>query len=123
MLTVKPIALLSHCHEELGAILIPLSIIGHCNNAPVRESQSLVELIHEWLSVDAFATPTCACRVTSLNHEILNHSMKHSAIVITLHTELNEVPTGSWSLFGPQIDLDLTIVGLEDYFCGGRWLL
>jgi hypothetical protein len=43
-------------------------------------------------------------RATSLNHEVLDHSVKVQAVVEPVIDELEEVPSGLWAVLGVQSD-------------------
>ena len=89
----------------------------------MRESQPLVKLIHEGLSVDAFSAGAGPSRIASLYHEVLDHPMKNGPVVIALKAKLDEVAAGSRRLTSPEINLDLPIIRLKyDFRRSGRLL-
>ena len=114
VLLFKPIARRSYSHEELGAVLVPLTFVGHCDDATVRESESLMELIHERFPIGALTTVASASRVAALYHEVLDHPMEHRVVVVALKTKLDKVAAGPGSLPSPQVDFNLAIVCLKN---------
>jgi hypothetical protein len=62
-----------------------------------------VELINKVaLRIDALAPGAGPCRVTALDHEVLDNSMKYSFIIIAFHAKLYEILAGSWGFITPE---------------------
>lgn len=77
-------------HEKLRFIVI-FSSISHSNDTSPCEFKSLMKLIPERSTINRLSTHTCTSRVTTLDHESRDKSMKYSIDVISVDTMLNEV--------------------------------
>ena len=51
---------------------------------------------------------TCACRISALNHEILDNSMELETIIITAPRQLCKVTARHWHMLPVQLQLDCT---------------
>lgn len=59
--------------------------------------------------------------LTHLYHEVLDHSVDESIVVVSLKSELDEVATGQRSFSRPKFNVDVTVGGMEKYLArGGR---
>ena len=87
--------------------------------------QATMKLIHKGTApVYGLSTFTCACGITTLDHEVLDHSVEEGTIVVTLQTELEEVAACPWSLSRPEIYLYGAMSSLKYHFaCSLRLLL
>lgn len=83
MFSVKPVAVMSSSHEKLRPILVALSIVSHCNDSSMGKGQSLVELVDKGSTINALTPSSRACWVATLHHEVFDHPVEQSAIVVT----------------------------------------
>lgn len=90
--------------EELTSIGVRPSI-GH-GKSSLEVSQSWSEFILEFLSVDTLPSSPRRSRVSSLDHEVLDDSMKHCCVIVSLSSESDKVRAGFRSLFREELDLD-----------------
>jgi hypothetical protein len=104
---------LSESDEELGVVGVTVSI-GHGYQPSVGELQPLMKLIFEGTSIDGLAPSSSASGITALYHEARNDSMEDGVIVVSLHAQLDEVPTSQRSLSRPQFYVKLTMTGVEN---------
>lgn len=86
------------CNEELRAISIR-AVVGHRQQAAVRESQPLMEFVFERAPKGRFAAIARARRITALDHEIFHQSMENSAVKIVLQAVLHEIAARKWGLY------------------------
>lgn len=102
MLTIQKVALRTG-NKELAAIGIPAAV-GHCQEARRIVLERKV-LIAECVSINACDTGAIALhKITALNHEILNDSVKAGTFVANGHTiwpifsctELSKVLSSAW---------------------------
>ena len=55
-------------------------------------------------------------RVATLNHEVLNHTMKQSAVIVALANQLKHVVTMFWSLV-IKAHNDVALLCFDFYLC------
>ena len=116
VLFLKPFTRRSHRHEELRAILVPFTFVGHRDDSSVREGKSLMKLIHKRFSIGAFTALTSASWVSALNHEVFDHPMEDCVVIVAFKAKLEEVTAGTRGLTSPQVNFNLTIVCLKNDF-------
>ena len=75
--SVQPVSL-GGAEEELRPIGVG-SRVGHGKNSSLIVSKTTIKFINEFISR---VSRSCSCWVTSLNHEVINNSVKYSAIIV-----------------------------------------
>ncbi|KAI8812690.1 hypothetical protein BJ742DRAFT_849976 [Cladochytrium replicatum] len=73
----------------------------------------LVKLVLKIMGPQTLPAPPIALRVSSLDHEALDHAMELDMIVISLLCKLEIVLDGFGCIFGEQADVDVALL------CGG----
>lgn len=68
--------------EPLRVICIALRVVGHSEQASTVKLESTMDFILEWLSVDAFSALTGTGRITTLDNEAWNDSVKDDSVVV-----------------------------------------
>ena len=83
--------------EELAAIIIRRCVC-HGKHTAARKMQALVELIGKIGPIYGLAAKTGAGGVTPLHTEAFDDAVEYGVVVVSLHTQLQEVAAGFWHL-------------------------
>ena len=76
--------------EKLRRVRIPLAPVGHADQAATVESQSRVDLILEWLAVDAVPACTRPCRISSLHDEARDDAVEDDIVIVACGSSAND---------------------------------
>ena len=87
-------------NEELRPVAI-FSRIRHSDNASSGEPQPLMELIFKRKSIDRLSSSACASRVSTLDHESRDKTMKDGVFIVIVQAMLKEVSAGQGRLTCP----------------------
>lgn len=89
MLPIEERCILSRHDEELRAIGIATSICHRDDSTLVCERT--IELILEGTEPERLAPSACPSRITSLDHEVSDHTMEYNPIIVSLLRETDEI--------------------------------
>lgn len=72
-----------------------------------------MKFILEFLAIDALTTAACPSRITALDHEIGDDTMKYCSVVVAFSCELDEILRGLRDFVSKYFDGDVTMIGME----------
>lgn len=77
-------------------------------------------ILKEPARVDCFAAMTGTGRVAALQDEVGDEAVEGRVCVVVVEAELQEVAGGERRLGGPELDVEVAVAGVQDYFGTGR---
>mmetsp|Transcript_36702 Transcript_36702/g.103578 ORF Transcript_36702/g.103578 Transcript_36702/m.103578 type:complete len:267 (+) Transcript_36702:174-974(+) len=98
--------------EELAAIGT-WAAVGHAEDSTARVGEPAVQLVPESVSVDAGPALAGAGGVAALDHETLDATVEHGAIVVALLTQLQEVLAGPGHQVAVELDVEIPQIGVH----------
>lgn len=72
------------------------------------------ELIFESAHPETLSTHSCACRITSLDHEVSDHAVKYDTIIVSLFCESEEILYCLGCRCWEELESDVSEVGGEE---------
>ena len=109
---------LAECDEKLRSVSI-FTTVSHGNHTSAAKLQPLMKLILEWFPIDRLSSSTSPSGISSLDHEAGNHSVKDGVVKVSFQAKLNKIAAGEGHFPRPQIDLNISIGGGNDYLRSG----
>src|SRR5215469_9327688 len=96
-------------YKKLARIRI-LAFVRHCQHPSVRKAQRPIQLILKICPPDALSASSRTCRISALDHKVLDVAVEYEVLVVPRLRKAYEVPYGSRGVFGIEFDVYVTVI-------------